>query len=284
MRGRLNFVYKPTMGNRGSAGRQGQALLGGPSLNLILTSFVRLKQWDHDNLSAPYWRWYWNDKPGAAVRIGRVWTELTPDRIILLPPGTAFATRLTAPAGHLYCHFTASLPLAAGQQRAIVHTPDAAERAAVRRVARDFAAPDARHDHARGLAVQALTCGLLARLPATVWQSGPGDEDVARVLAFIHDRPASALDNAELARVAAVSVNTFLRRFRRFTGTTPHQYLTQVRLANAIAALLTTDHSIDRIAADCGFCDRYHLSRIFQRNVYVGPATYRKTAQERRSG
>ncbi|MGC4034119.1 MAG: AraC family transcriptional regulator [Tepidisphaeraceae bacterium] len=148
---------------------------------------------------------------------------------------------------------------------------------------RDFSGQAARHDHTAGLAVQALTSGLLARLPATVWQSGPADEDVARVLAFIHDRPARPIDNAELARVAAVSVNTFLRRFRRFTGTTPHQYLTQVRLANAIAALLTTEKSIDQIAADSGFCDRYHLSRIFQRNVYVGPATFRKTARERRT-
>jgi transcriptional regulator GlxA family with amidase domain len=33
--------------------------------------------------------------------------------------------------------------------------------------------------------------------------------------------------------------------------------------------------SVDEIAAAAGFCDRFHFSRIFKKQLGVGPARYR---------
>jgi transcriptional regulator GlxA family with amidase domain len=35
--------------------------------------------------------------------------------------------------------------------------------------------------------------------------------------------------------------------------------------------------SIEQIAERCGFCDRYHFSRVFQKHREMGPATFRRT-------
>jgi AraC-like DNA-binding protein len=259
------------------------AVHGGPTVQLIMISYAPLKQWEHDDLSAPYWRWYWNDSPGAAVRIGREWIGLSPDRVMILPPRTPFGTRLDRPAGHLFCHFATSLQPLPAWRTAILHKPGRDELATLKCLASDLNGQGECPTHAVTLATLAMTSNLLARLPAEVWDVRPPDDGVSRALAILHEQPARTIANDELARMTAMSVNTLLRRFRVVTGTTPHQYVMQLRLASAVAALHTTDKSIDDIAAECGFCDRYHLSREFKRFVHASPAEFRRAAQRTHS-
>jgi AraC-like DNA-binding protein len=37
-----------------------------------------------------------------------------------------------------------------------------------------------------------------------------------------------------------------------------------------------TDRSIDQIAADCGFPNRYYFTRVFRSHHECGPAAYRQ--------
>jgi transcriptional regulator GlxA family with amidase domain len=72
-----------------------------------------------------------------------------------------------------------------------------------------------------------------------------------------------------------MSVNTFLRAFKKATGQTPHQYGLRVRLDHAAMLLLHSDHSIEQIAEACGFCDRHAFTRQFTRRRGSGPAAFR---------
>lgn len=276
----IGFVYKTTMPVGSIHSWAPHAVHGGPTIQLILTSYVRLKMWDHDDLSAPYWRWYWNDTPGAAVRVGQEWTRLSPDRVVLLPPQTAYATGLEQSAGHLFCHFSTNLQPLPGWRKAIVRTISPTERRQFRQLQRDLSGGRTGSDQGIALAAHAMTAHLLTTLPADVWDVRPPDDGVARALAILHEQPARTIANEELARLTAMSVNTLLRRFRQVTGTTPHQYVVQLRLASALAALHTTDKSIEQISAEYGFCDRYHLSRAFKRFAHSSPAEFRRAARQ----
>ena len=58
----------------------------------------------------------------------------------------------------------------------------------------------------------------------------------------------------------------------------PHDavHLKQRRIEKASILLHHTDHSIDEIAELCGFGDRYYFTRVFTRQLGLGPAAYRK--------
>ncbi len=81
----------------------------------------------------------------------------------------------------------------------------------------------------------------------------------------------------QLAEQATMSVRTFIRRFRHATGTTPHRWLTQRRVAAAQALLETTDLSVEGVAERSGFGTAASLRTHFQRQLHLSPQQYRQT-------
>ncbi|MGL5908763.1 MAG: helix-turn-helix transcriptional regulator, partial [Phycicoccus sp.] len=65
-----------------------------------------------------------------------------------------------------------------------------------------------------------------------------------------------------------------LRAFRRHTGTTPHRYLTGLRVQRA-KDLLIGDQPIAQVAVSAGFSDQAHLTRVFKQHVHVTPRRFR---------
>jgi len=96
----------------------------GLTLNLLLYTCATFTEWDFDDLSAPYWRLYWNADPGASIRHDGVDTELLPHRLVLIPPNTAFAATIKGSVRHFFAHFT--LEPAWGVPQPGVHVVDLA--------------------------------------------------------------------------------------------------------------------------------------------------------------
>jgi AraC-like DNA-binding protein len=63
------------------------------------------------------------------------------------------------------------------------------------------------------------------------------DEAIQRAQLLIEERLARSLSVADLARAAAVSTRTFVRRFRSATGNGPREYIQRVRIEAAKRAL-----------------------------------------------
>lgn len=78
---------------------------------------------------------------------------------------------------------------------------------------------------------------------------------------------------AELASIAQISPFYLLRVFHSEVGIPPHEYQTQVRIAQA-RKLLRKGRSISQAALETGFFDQSHLSRNFRRIVGVTPGQY----------
>jgi AraC family transcriptional regulator, transcriptional activator FtrA len=81
----------------------------------------------------------------------------------------------------------------------------------------------------------------------------------------------------DLARRAAVSTRTLVRRFQSTTGTTPLQWLLSQRVRRAQHLLESTDEPVERIAGLAGFGTAANLRQHFTRLVGVAPMTYRRT-------
>jgi AraC-like DNA-binding protein len=78
---------------------------------------------------------------------------------------------------------------------------------------------------------------------------------------------------AELTSIAQISPFYLLRVFHSEVGIPPHEYQTQVRIAQA-RKLLRKGTSISQAALETGFFDQSHLSRNFRRIVGVTPGQY----------
>ena len=81
---------------------------------------------------------------------------------------------------------------------------------------------------------------------------------------------------ADLARESGVRLESFIRTFRRATGTTPKQYLLQRRLSEA-RRMLCAGTSVKEAAHRCGFPDPLYFSRMFRR-CYGHPPSQAATA------
>ena len=81
---------------------------------------------------------------------------------------------------------------------------------------------------------------------------------------------------AELARLAAMSERTFMRRFRAATGMSPADWITRMRVDRARELLEGTALSIDLIAVKVGLGTPATLRHHFRRKVGVGPSEYRR--------
>jgi transcriptional regulator GlxA family with amidase domain len=79
-----------------------------------------------------------------------------------------------------------------------------------------------------------------------------------------------------LAQRTHMSPRTFARRFRDETGSTPHAWITQQRVLRAEQLLETTDHGVDRIAAEVGFGNAATMRHHFGRIRSVSPQQYRR--------
>lgn len=105
--------------------------------------------------------------------------------------------------------------------------------------------------------------------------------DLAALLGWARAHLAERLTVAVLARRAHMSQRTFARRFAAATGTTPHRWLLDQRLAHAEHLLETTDLTIDDVARRCGLGSSDTLRHQFARRRQTSPQAFRRTFQAR---
>lgn len=79
----------------------------------------------------------------------------------------------------------------------------------------------------------------------------------------------------EMARIASLSPNHFLRMFKHLFHQTPHQFLIQKRVERAQDLLITTNLSVTEICVALGFESMSSFSWLFHQRVGCSPTAYR---------
>jgi AraC-like DNA-binding protein len=90
------------------------------------------------------------------------------------------------------------------------------------------------------------------------------------------------LDLQELARIAAVSPHHLSRTFRAETGETISRYRNRVRIRIALERIADGEASLARLAAELGFADQAHLSRVVRGELWRTPSELRMDLQAAR--
>ena len=105
-------------------------------------------------------------------------------------------------------------------------------------------------------------------------------EELYRRLFRARDYIAASFDQPitlkDMAGIACLSPNHFLRSFRQAFHQTPHQFLTSIRLDYAQKLLTKTEQSVTDICLSVGFESLTSFSRLFSSYFGLSPQTYRR--------
>ena len=101
-------------------------------------------------------------------------------------------------------------------------------------------------------------------------------ERMKAMLRYIQGHYAEELTLAKIAQSAAVSENECLRCFRSMIGSSPIQYVRQVRVQRAAELLASTDRKISEIGAECGFQEMSYFARTFRALKGCTPGAFRR--------
>jgi AraC-like DNA-binding protein len=246
-----------------------------PGIRILLCRMHRLTGWAFEDLSAPHWRLYWNEHPGASVVLAGRETELTPACGLAIAPNTPYASRLRRPVVHFYLHFLAGPPYDAVAP-GIFTFPAAPELVSAIAEIRGLLGAPAAAGPRLAVLCHCLASYTLTRVPPEKVPVHRTDERVAAAIRLMEENLAEPPGNAALAARAGMNPNAFIRLFRRTAGRSPKAWLAAKRIERACLLLHGSALGIKEIAAATGFCDRYHFSRVFKKLRGTGPAEFRK--------
>ncbi|MBT2233944.1 helix-turn-helix domain-containing protein [Nonomuraea sp. NEAU-A123] len=102
------------------------------------------------------------------------------------------------------------------------------------------------------------------------------DDAVARAMAWAMDHLAQPISVGDLARVAHMSERSFIRHFKRQTGTSPLRWVISQRVAASLPMLEGTAAPVEEIGAAVGFESPVTFRHHFTRAMRTSPSAYRR--------
>lgn len=104
------------------------------------------------------------------------------------------------------------------------------------------------------------------------------DKDIRinKCLQYIHENTDKYISIGELASIACMSENHFIRLFKREMGCTPLKYINSKKIEKAQLLLLTSDVPIREIALELSMDNISYFNRIFKEYMGKTPGEYKK--------
>ena len=261
-------------------------------------------QWECTNMAFPFWRIYHNTTKGARIVFNGIETELTNEKIIIIPPNTSYSNYLITKElvikqesiegervnkatdtthcianekiDHLFLHFNLGLPFDFVKPGIYTIPADSFFSQLLQRIKTNCIYTNEKYDIKSSMDIHILILSALSQLPNELWMKTEMDKRITHSMQYIQNNIQSNLSNSKLATLANMATNSFARLFSENAGESIQQFVVKSRIEYARLLLHHTDMNIDTIAASCGFCDRYHFSKSFKQILKMSPGHYKK--------
>jgi len=243
--------------------------------------------WHHPSLSNYHWRLYQNDARGGHLRLPDTTLDIEPQEVYLIPSGLDLKSDNDEHFNQLFIHFDLGGvpptvlqeifpgPVKVPHSNLLCDTAQELGHSMRERGYADFSNQCLLKGlvySALGFYFRAVPVDVLERCRLRVSALRP----VQPALQYIQERLSLPITNDEMAKLCTMSEDYFIRRFREAVGLSPAQYILRRRIGLSAQRLLFTNDTIDQIAEQTGFGDRFYFSRVFTRQVGQPPAAYRR--------
>lgn len=240
--------------------------------------------WNVRDVCSTYWRLYINNRDGAAIwwREGRY--GLAAHRIHLVPAYVKFSCQNVCSVQHLYVHFDVLGLSPRLQQQSFDRPISLPMTPASRKLLALYSAGQFAQQSPISLCLTHAV--ILESLAGAIELVSPARQELLQsflatpnplrpAMQLIEQRLPLPVPLDQLAKACGLSVDHFIRRFRRLMGQTPGRYVLQRRTSLAARALLYSTDPIERVALEHGFANRFHFTRSFKSQMGITPAAYR---------
>ena len=102
------------------------------------------------------------------------------------------------------------------------------------------------------------------------------DHSIEEILHFMHEHYQEQLSVTRIADLFQIERRHLAYLFKRYTGMSPLNYLTEYRIRRSKELLRQSDYSITKVAELVGFEDNLYFSRIFKKRTGYSPSAYRE--------
>ena len=119
--------------------------------------------------------------------------------------------------------------------------------------------------------------------------SPPSKDFSSQIRKYINANYNKKITLDSLCKRFKCSKSTLMNTFKKECFQTVVEYITDVRLSNAVKMLEGKEDSINDIAVACGFCDQCYFSKMFSKRFGMTPSKYRasyieKSKEKRKRG
>lgn len=219
------------------------------------------------------------------LKIDDAWHHVTPGNLVFIPADSDLEFDFDG-KGKLekyYIHFD----LTFGANRLsdyfkIPHTIPLKDEERVERIFKDLCLYNAnRTAPAAQLAANGALFSLVSEM---IWQSEAQfihtpenlDPKMSETIKYIDRHFGESLSVSKLAERVGYSTAYFTKKFKKTFGTTPIDYIANIKVGYAKLWLSEGNKSIHAIAEDLGFCDASYFSNFFKMKTGLYPVYYRK--------
>lgn len=99
------------------------------------------------------------------------------------------------------------------------------------------------------------------------------EDRIKKAVQFIRDHSGADIRITDIAAQYSMSITHFRRLFKRYTGRSPLQYRTQLRVSQA-KQLLAEGRSIKETALAAGYNDVFYFMRVFKKYTGIPPGRF----------
>lgn len=103
---------------------------------------------------------------------------------------------------------------------------------------------------------------------------------IQEAVAFIDEHYNNMINQEELAHMLGLSKYQFIRNFSKYMGLTPNDYLNRKKIENSLTLLLSSELSLEEIAAKVGYSSASYYIRVFRKLIGQTPATFRNNKEQ----
>lgn len=98
---------------------------------------------------------------------------------------------------------------------------------------------------------------------------------IVQAVHYFHDHYAQVEGMEQLAEKLGLSKYHFLRLFRQYTGLTTVQYVTKIRMDQAVHLLRSTTWPVEQIAQEIGYAHSSYFCKVFRSTLGTTPHQFR---------
>lgn len=199
-----------------------------------------------------------------------------------------YATHPQEPLELLWVHFHGSASSAYYEHYAASHEPVLQQNneSPVSKLLRQTLQIQQQRNASTEFLTSKLLVELLTEIVLSAQQIGLSESDkpdyIDAICQTLESRFRESISLDELAREHAVSKYHMAKRFKQYTGFSPHEYLISIRITHAKERLKYSDMPVSEIATTIGIDNVSHFINLFKDRTGDTPLVYRKKWQRPR--